>query len=94
VPLTADSFSPADVLAVERVLADASAGPVLIHCHSSNRVGGVWAAIQARKGRSLDEALAAGREAGLQSPAMVAAVRRVLSATAAPAAGAGPAPAP
>lgn len=90
VPLTPQTFSAQDVAAVETVLADASAGPVLLHCHSSNRVGGVWAAVQARQGRSFEEALAAGREAGLRSPAMIAALRRVLGlppeAAAAPAA--------
>ena len=34
--------------------------------------------IQARKGKSLEEAEAAGRAAGLHSPQMEAAVRRVL----------------
>lgn len=78
VPFTADSFSPQDVAAVEQVLDDPAVGPVLLHCASSNRVGGVWAAIQARRGKSLEEALAAGREAGLHTPGMEAAVRRVL----------------
>jgi uncharacterized protein (TIGR01244 family) len=78
VPVTPESFSEQDVVAVEKVLADPKAGPVLLHCHSSNRVGAVWAAVQARKGRSFDEALAAGREAGLKSPAMIDALRGVL----------------
>jgi uncharacterized protein (TIGR01244 family) len=78
VPITADSFSLADVEAVEKVLRDRSSGPVLLHCASSNRVGAVWAAIQAREGKPLEEALAAGRDAGLKSPQMEAAVRRVL----------------
>ena len=78
VPVTPDTFSLADVEAVEKVLDDPSAGPVLLHCASSNRVGGAWAVLQSRKGKSLDEALAAGRAAGLHSPQMEAAVRRVL----------------
>lgn len=80
VPLTPDSFGLDDVVAVERVLADPAAAPVLLHCASSNRVGGVWAVLAARRGKSLEEALAAGREAGLHSPAMEDAVRRVLAA--------------
>jgi uncharacterized protein (TIGR01244 family) len=84
VPVTPDTFSLADVEAVEKVLDDPSAGPVLFHCGSSNRVGAVWAVIQARKGKSLAEADAAGREAGMRSPQMEAAVRRVLAAPAAP----------
>lgn len=91
VPITPDTFSLADVEAVQKVLDDPSAGPVLLHCASSNRVGGVWMAIQARAGASLEEAEAAGREAGLHSPAMAAAVRRVLGVSSPAAAEAVPA---
>ena len=80
VPVTADSFRLEDALAVMAVLDDASAGPVLVHCASSNRVGGVLAVIASRRGRSLDEAIAEGRAAGLHSPVMENAVRRVLGA--------------
>jgi uncharacterized protein (TIGR01244 family) len=80
VPVTPDSFSAADVDAVQAVLADASAAPVLLHCASANRVGGVVAVLEARQGRSLDQALAAGKAAGLHSLAMENAVRRVLGA--------------
>jgi uncharacterized protein (TIGR01244 family) len=79
VPMTAATMSLADVLAVEKVLADPASGPVLFHCAASNRVGGVWAAIQARKGKSVEDALAAGRAAGLASAPMEQAVRRVLA---------------
>jgi uncharacterized protein (TIGR01244 family) len=82
VPITAESFSAADADAVQKVLDDASAAPVLLHCASSNRVGGVWAVIQARKGRTLEEAEAAGQAAGLHSAPMMDAVRRVLAAPA------------
>ena len=78
IPVTQDTFSLADVEAVGRVLDDASAFPVLVHCASSNRVGGAWAVLESKKGKNLDEALAAGRAAGLHSPEMEAAVRRVL----------------
>jgi uncharacterized protein (TIGR01244 family) len=78
IPFTPDTFSLADVLALERILDDPAAAPVLLHCASSNRVGGAWAVMEARKGRSLEEAEAAGRAAGLHSPQMEAAVRRVL----------------
>ena len=82
IPILPDTFSLADVEALEKVLDDPSSGPVLLHCGSSNRVGGAWAVIQARKGKSLEEAEAAGRAAGLHSPQMEAAVRRVLGAPA------------
>lgn len=80
VPITPESFSLADVEAVQKVLDDPAAGPVLLHCASANRVGAVWAVIQARQGKSLEEAEAAGRAAGLHSPVMVDAVHRVLAA--------------
>lgn len=83
IPVTPETFSLADVEAVEKVLDDPASGPVLFHCASSNRVGAVWAAIQARKGKSLEEAVDAGRQAGLHSPTMEAAVRRVLGLPAA-----------
>jgi len=83
VPVTAESLSLADAEAVEKVLQDPASGPVLLHCASSNRVGAVWALIQARQGKSLDEALAAGREAGLHSPPLEAAVRRLVGPPAA-----------
>lgn len=82
VPLTAATFSAADVAAVRKVLDDPASGNVLIHCHSGNRVGGVWAAILAAQGKSLDQALEEGRRAGLHSEAMTEAVRRVAGAPA------------
>ena len=78
VPVTPAAFSLADAKAVAAVLDDPNAGPVLLYCSSSNRVGGVWAVVQALRGKSDDEALADGRKAGLKSPAMVDATKRVL----------------
>ena len=77
VPITAPTFSAADVAAVANVLNDPAAGPVLLHCASANRVGAVWAVLQVQQGRSLEEAEAAGQEIGLSSTAMVEATRRV-----------------
>jgi uncharacterized protein (TIGR01244 family) len=79
VPVTPDSFGPADVDVVQKILEDPAAAPVLLHCASSNRVGAVWAVIQARRGLSAEDAEAKGREAGLHSPAMQEALRRVLA---------------
>lgn len=78
VPVTPQSFSPADVEAVEKVLDDPAALPILLHCGSSNRVGAVLAVIEVRKGRALDEAIEEGRKAGLSSAPMIEAVRRVV----------------
>lgn len=82
VPITAESFSLAAVAAVQRVLDDPERAPVLLHCSSSNRVGGVWAVIQARtRGLSAEAAVTEGRQAGLHSQAMIDAVERLLAAT-------------
>jgi uncharacterized protein (TIGR01244 family) len=93
VPVTPDTFRLDDVLAVQSVLDDVSAGPVLLHCASSNRVGGVLAVLASRRGQPLDEAIATGKAAGLHSPAMENAVRRVLGAPLLPTSAA-PAPSP
>ncbi len=76
--MTPGSFSLADAKAVAAVLDDPKAGPVLFYCSSSNRVGGVWAVVQALHGKSDEEALAEGKKAGLKSPAMIDATQRVL----------------
>src|SRR6266568_4368274 len=78
VPVSADTFSAADVDAVAKVLDDPAAGPTLLHCSSANRVGAVWTVLQVRKGKTLAEAEAEGRAIGLASPAMQEAVKRVL----------------
>jgi uncharacterized protein (TIGR01244 family) len=80
VPVTSGTFSRDDVEAVAQVLDDPDAAPVLLHCASANRVAAVWAAIQVRDGRTLEEAEAASRAAGLHSPSMWAAVLRILEA--------------
>ena len=77
VPITPASFSLKDVQAVGQVLSDPAAGPVLLHCASSNRVGGVVAVLAAQKGAGLAEAVEQGKAAGLKSAEMIDAVRRV-----------------
>jgi len=77
VPVTPETFGREDVEAVAKVLAEPRTGPTLLHCVSGNRAAGLWAALQVREGRPFAEAEAEGRKAGLQSPAMIAAVRRV-----------------
>jgi uncharacterized protein (TIGR01244 family) len=42
-------------------------GPVLLHCASGNRVGGLLALMKAGEGMPADEALAFGRSAGMKS---------------------------
>ena len=79
VPISPATFSAADVAAVAKVLKDPAAAPVLLHCASANRVGAVWAVMQVQQGLPLEEAEAAGQVIGLTSPAMVEAMRRVVT---------------
>jgi uncharacterized protein (TIGR01244 family) len=79
VPVTPATLTEKDVEAVAAILDDASAEPVLLHCASANRAGGLLAAVLARKGKSLDEAEQEGVKAGLSSASMKDAVRRVAS---------------
>ena len=78
VPVSATTLSLSDIESVEAVLSDPERGPVLLHCGSSDRVGAVWGAIQARAGRTLEEAEAEARSAGLRSPKNWEAALRVL----------------
>lgn len=77
VPVTAASLTKDDVAVIAQLLDDPSAGPVLLHCATGNRAGGVWALIEAARGTPLEDAIAEGRKAGLTSDGMLAAVRRV-----------------
>jgi len=80
IPVTPGSFSIGDVDKFTAALASIHDDEkILIHCASSNRAGGIWAAYLARKlGMSEEEALARGREAGLNRESMVGAVKRVI----------------
>jgi uncharacterized protein (TIGR01244 family) len=62
-----------------RVALEAADGPVLVHCASGNRVGGLLALMQARSGAmSPEQALEFGRSAGMTSTE--ARVRQLLDA--------------
>lgn len=78
VPVTPETFHVEDAKKVAAVIGDPKAGPVLLYCSSSNRVGGVIAVVESLKGKPHDEALAEGKKAGLKSASMIEAVERVL----------------
>jgi len=62
-----------------RAALDAADGPVLVHCASGNRVGGLLALMQARSGAmTTEQALEFGRSAGMTSTE--ARVRELLDA--------------
>jgi uncharacterized protein (TIGR01244 family) len=78
VPITPKEFSREDAAKVAQVLAEEGRGPVLLHCGTANRVGGVWTVIEVTKGRPYEAAEKEGVRIGLHSEAMKAAVKRVL----------------
>ena len=76
-PFSYDSFSAEDVDRFAEILA-ATDAPVLVHCGSSNRVGGLWACYLALyRDHELEESIRLGKAAGLRSSSMIDAVRRV-----------------
>lgn len=80
IPVTPATLSPNDVERFAAVLEEAD-GPVLLHCGSANRAGGLWAAYLAReRGLELDAAMQAGESAGMRSESVKEAARRVATA--------------
>jgi uncharacterized protein (TIGR01244 family) len=78
IPMSPATFSGGDVEAFARAV-DEAGGPVLIHCGTSNRVGGMWAAYVARKrGVPMEKAIEAGKAAGMRSEDVEQAARRVI----------------
>ncbi len=81
IPIAGPSdLTDANARLLASTLSEAGAGhPVLVHCASGNRVGALFA-LKARyvDGLGIDEALAAGRAAGLK--AMEPIVRQILTA--------------
>lgn len=79
IPVMPSSFSPEDVDRLREVLAMNQNTQILIHCASSNRVGGMWAAYLNRElGFDVDKAIKHGKNAGLRSDSMINATKRVM----------------
>lgn len=77
IPVMPDTFSRADVDRFATLIADQDGG-VLVHCASSNRCGGLWAAyLHLHRGMDLEDAIEVGKSAGLNRDSMIEAVRRV-----------------
>jgi uncharacterized protein (TIGR01244 family) len=79
IPVTPATLSADHVDQLAEILAQVE-GPVMLHCGSSNRVGGLWATYLVRhRGMDVEEAIDIGKAAGLRSQGMIDAVRRVVA---------------
>ena len=70
---TADEKALVDGISEEQLSAftkaiESAEKPVLIHCGSGNRAGAMWAAYLIRKGTAPEQAIEAGRKAGMRPP--------------------------
>ncbi len=85
IPMTPSAFSSQDVTRLKEVLDKASTNEnqnpaILIHCKSSNRVGGMWAVyLNSELGFDTDKAIEYGKNAGLRSDSMISATKRVMN---------------
>ncbi len=77
-PVSPGTLSLADAVALDKALSGKGRRPALLHCASANRVGALWALVQACRGKSLREATEAGVAAGMR-PTMLPVVERLLS---------------
>ena len=65
--------------ALSRILSDIEGEPVIVHCATGNRVGGLMAFSALADGASIDEAIAEGERWGMTSERLQGVVRQSLS---------------
>ena len=65
--------------ALSRILADIDGEPVIVHCATGNRVGGLMAFAALADGASVNEAMAEGERWGMTSERLQGMVRESLS---------------
>ncbi len=84
IPMTPATFSADDVVQLQAVIDRPATFPdeplkFVIHCRSSNRCGGLWAAFLHENHRfNESKAIEYGRRAGLRSESMIEATKRVM----------------
>jgi len=80
IPIGAEEPTEESLTRLMDLLAGSGSGRVLLHCASSNRVGYVWTLYEGiRQGKTVDEAVAAGKSAGLRSPTLESRARAYLT---------------
>lgn len=67
IPFTGAAVSEAQLVEFARIVEDRNNYPLLIHCHTANRVGAMWTLYRAVRGAPFATALAEGRAIGLKA---------------------------
>ncbi|SEQ78217.1 TIGR01244 family protein [Nitrosomonas sp. Nm51] len=67
IPMTVANISKEHVEAFTEAMNN-SPKPVLVHCGSGNRAGAIWASYLISQGADIEEAVEAGRKAGMRPP--------------------------
>jgi uncharacterized protein (TIGR01244 family) len=67
IPVTTAAPTDAQIADFARVVENAADHPVLVHCHTANRVGAMWALYRASRGVPGEIAIEEGRAVGLKS---------------------------
>jgi uncharacterized protein (TIGR01244 family) len=76
IPITPDTITEEKIQLFSEVVGDASNKPLLIHCASANRVGGLWYIHRRLKeGAPEEKSLSEAHDIGLTSPALEQIVR-------------------
>jgi len=79
-PMGAEIPDESTLQRIVSALDSANDAPVLLHCSGSNRAGAIWALYAGQQGSlTVEEAIDEGKDAGMSTPALEAAVRKVLS---------------
>ncbi len=83
VPVTGDAFDPEAFARIEALVAERHPDKILVHCSTSNRVGG-WLAthLVTQHGLAVDDAIAVGRRAGITNDVIEQRARDYLAARA------------
>ncbi len=82
VPVTGPRFDPEVFARIDELVEKHGEQEILLHCSSSNRVGGWLASYLVKKqGMSVDQALEVGRRAGITKEGIVAQVRALVLET-------------
>jgi len=67
IPMTVANISDEHLNAFTNAI-EKSPKPILVHCGSGNRAGAIWASYLISQGTEPEEALEAGRKAGMRAP--------------------------